>query len=210
MSRARTVADYAAAIRWFFDMAHKHTAHLRFFFELGQLRENPRSGWSIIGIAEKESVAAHTARTALIAYVLAHLEGASSPEHVGMMALVHDVTECRSGDLHKIAQRYVSIDEDAIARDQFLPLGTAGEAMQDLWTEYHQRETQESRIVKDADLLEVALTAKEYVARGYADADDWYRNAGKGLTTEAAKALWRTLGTEPPASWWRGLKRLEP
>lgn len=181
---------------------------VKFFFELGQLRENPRSGWGIIGVSEKESVAAHTARAAIIAYVIALSEGVSEPERIAMMALLHDVTECRSGDLHKVAQRYVAIDEEAIARDQFGPLGAIGKTMHALWSEYHDRGTPASRIVKDADLLEVALTAKEYQARGYIDADDWYRNAEKGLSTETAKALWRTLGVSSPSSWWRGLKRI--
>lgn len=182
-------------------------AYLSFLFELAQLREIPRSGWSIIGVSEKETVAAHSLRTAVIAYMLAHEEHDPSPERVGMMALLHDVTECRSQDLHKIAQRYVTVDEEAIARDQFMPLGDVGSHMQDLWSEYHDRKTLASRIVKDADRLEVAMTAREYMTRGYPAAEDWYHNAGRSLDTKTAQELWILLGTLDPDQWWRGLKK---
>ena len=181
---------------------------LNFFFELRQLREAPRSGWQIIGVPDAESVAEHSARTAQIAYVLALLEGHLHPEHVATMALFHDVAECRTGDLHKIAQRYVGVDERAVVEGMTEHLGKVGESIRELWYEAEERVSPASLIAKDADLLDVALSAREYMSQGFKEAEDWYVNAGNMLKTENAKRLWVSLGTADPNAWWRGLKKL--
>ena len=184
------------------------TAILNFFFELRQLREAPRSGWQIIGVPDPESVAEHSARVAQIAYVLAHLEAHSHPEHVAVIALFHDLAECRVSDLHKIAQRYVEVDERRALLDMTKELGEFGGSIRELWEEYDARETTASFIAKDADLLEVALTAREYMSLGFTGAEDWYKNAGRGITTEHGKRLWTELRDADPNHWWKGLKKL--
>lgn len=181
---------------------------LNFFFELRQLREQPRSGWQILGIPNAESVAEHSARTAQIAYVLAILESHPNPEHVATMALFHDIGECRIGDLHKIAQRYVNADEHAAVVGMTEKLGVSGEHVLALWEEMEAKDTDASKIAKDADCLEVSLTGKEYMAQGFDAAGDWYENAGRRLTTDSAKRLWEALRDADPNDWWRGLKKL--
>lgn len=179
---------------------------LNFFFELRQLREQPRSGWQILGIPNAESVAEHSARTAQIAYVLAILESHPNPEHVATMALFHDIAECRVGDLHKIAQRYVKADEHSAMMGMTEKLGKPGECVRALWEEMEAKGTPAAKIAKDADCLEVALSGKEYMAQGFKEAIDWYENAGRILTTESAKHLWEDLGDADPNDWWKGLK----
>ncbi len=179
---------------------------LNFFFELRQLREQPRSGWQILGIPNAESVAEHSARTAQIAYVLALLESHSNPEHVATMALFHDIAECRVGDLHKIAQRYVNADEHAAVVGMTENLGKPGERVRTLWEEMEARASDAAKIAKDADCLEVALAGREYHEQGFGAALDWYENAGRILTTGSAKRLWEELRDADPNDWWKGLK----
>jgi putative hydrolase of HD superfamily len=181
---------------------------LNFFFELRQLREQPRSGWQILGVPNAESVAEHSARTAQIAYVLAILESHPNPEHVAVMALFHDIAECRVGDLHKIAQRYVKVDEHSAVIGMTEKLGKSGNKLLALWEEMEARSTDAAKIAKDADCLEVSLTGKEYMAQGFDAASDWYENSGKILVTKSAKHLWQELRTADPNDWWKGLKKL--
>lgn len=181
---------------------------LNFFFELRQLREQPRSGWQILGISNAESVAEHSARTAQIAYILAILEEHPNPEHVATMALFHDIGECRIGDLHKIAQRYVNADEHAAVVGMTEKIGKPGECVLSLWEEMEARTSDAAKIAKDADCLEVALTGREYHEQGFAAAIDWYENAGRILATDSAQRLWKELRTADPNDWWKGLKKL--
>jgi putative hydrolase of HD superfamily len=180
---------------------------MRFLYELGQLKHVPRSGWGLLGVTLPESVAEHTARTAQVAYVLAILEKNAEPERVATMALFHDIAECRVTDLHKVAQRYVRSDEQSAVRGMMSSLGTPGKKIEKLWNEMHAKKTSSARIAKDADLLEVALSAREYETMGYADARDWYQNAGRSLHSESAKELWTLMGSADPNAWWKGLKK---
>ena len=83
---------------------------VKFLYELGQLKRVKRSGWWIAGIENPESVAEHSFRTAVIAFILAQLEGVD-PEKATVMALFHDMSEARTNDLHRIARRYVGWEE---------------------------------------------------------------------------------------------------
>lgn len=180
---------------------------LNFFFELRQLREAPRSGWQIIGVPDAESVAEHSARAAQIAYVLALLEAHPSPEYVATMTLFHDMAECRTGDLHKIAQRYVDVDERSVVEGMTESLSSVGESVRALWFEAEERNSPAALIAKDADLLDVAVSAREYMASGFKEAEDWYNNAGNMLQTEQGKRLWKELREADPNAWWKGLKK---
>jgi putative hydrolases of HD superfamily len=74
--------------------------------ELGQLRLLPRTGWVRAGVERPESIADHSMRTAMLAWMLAGLEG-DSQERAAALALFHDSQETRTSDLDHLAQRYV-------------------------------------------------------------------------------------------------------
>ena len=59
---------------------------LDFVAEAGMLKNVSRSGWSVLGIKNMESVAEHSFRCAIIGYLLAHMEDASV-DKVVLMAL---------------------------------------------------------------------------------------------------------------------------
>ena len=73
---------------------------------------------------------------------------------------------------HKVGRRYVQSDEEQAVLDQTAPLGEVG-----------------GKIAKDADLLEQAFAAKEYMEAGHAAANDWIINIRKVLYTKSAKQL---------------------
>lgn len=91
-----------------------------FFFEAGELKRVKRSGWWTAGIKDPESVAEHSYRTAIIAFVLAKMEGLDANK-LCTAALFHDLREARLLDRHKISQKYLDTPhevEDKIILEQ--------------------------------------------------------------------------------------------
>ena len=187
----------------------KETHIANFIFEMRQLREVKRSGWQLLGIPNKESVAEHSLRAAQIGFFLAHMEGGVDPLRVATMLVFHDIGEARIGDIHKVANRYISGKKEGEAvADQVAPLGGAGESIQKLWDEVEEKNTPEGIIAKDADYLEAAFTAREYQVQGHTYAIDWIKNVDKALRTASAKKLLIALQATDPHEWWQGLKRM--
>ena len=49
---------------------------VKFAYETGQLKRLPRAGWLLAGVRDPESVAEHSFRVGVLAYIIAALEGA--------------------------------------------------------------------------------------------------------------------------------------
>lgn len=182
---------------------------LKFFFEMGQLSRVKREGWRLLGMETPESIADHSLRAAQIGWVLAKLEGYKDPNEVAAMLVFHDIGETRIGDIHKLANRYVTADETTAVREQVSRLGTAGDQILDLWHQIEDKSTEAGIIAKDADLLELAVRAREYMERGYADASEWFEAARQRLKTKSAKELLEQLPNVSSSSWWHGLKKID-
>src|SRR5262245_57028480 len=77
----------------------------RFLHRAGRLKATPRTGWIDRGVpvGEAESVADHSFRVALLAWLAAHLAAADDPaldvDRVLALALIHDLAEALTGDL---------------------------------------------------------------------------------------------------------------
>lgn len=182
----------------------------KYLYEMGQLKRVKRSGWWMAGITDPESVAEHSFRTAILGYMLASLEGAD-PMKTAVMCLFHDTQEARVNDLHKVAQRYIDLDnsESLALSEQVerLPQGIAQDVLA-LMDDYERTESLEARIVHDADRLECLIQAREYQSQGYADVQEWIDGCRAGLKTEAARSLADACLQVEPSAWWQGLKNL--
>lgn len=177
-------------------------AVVRFIFEVGQLRQERRHGW--LRIQENpESVAEHTQRAACLGYLLACLEGFQDPNRVATMILFHDIHEVRTGDVDRVHKRYVRHDEEQAARDQSAALGDAGAAILDLWKQVDDQSTRAGEIAKDAEILEMAFTARELVVRGNQDAQCWIDSTTARLKTAAARQLLPLINSADPCQWWK-------
>ena len=95
---------------------------INFFFELGQLKKIQHQGWSLIGVKNYETVAEYNLRAVRIGYFLSKLEKYDSPERVVIMLLFHDLKECRIGDFHKVANRYVNVNREKVISEQLANL----------------------------------------------------------------------------------------
>ena len=179
------------------------------FFEWGHLRRIKHEGWRLVGVAAPESVADHSLRAAQIGFVLAHMEDYSNPYEVCAMLVFHDIAETRIGDIHKVANRYVDVNEEKSVQDQVSAIGKMGEVILDLWRQAELKSTTAGVIAKDADVLEQAFTAKEYIELGYERAHDWLEKINNLLRTKSAKKLMDKLHTSSSTAWWDGLKKID-
>jgi putative hydrolases of HD superfamily len=183
----------------------------KFFFEVGQLKRVKRTGWWTAGIKDPESVAEHSFRTIVIGKILAELENANSEKVVNML-MIHDIPEARINDLHKLGARY--IDHKNAGKMAFkeqlerLPKKIADE-FSVLYNEMEDKKTKEAIIAKDADFLECAIQAKEYLEQNYKDAENWIDNVEKGLKTKSAKEILKLVKKSGSNDWWYGLKHID-
>ncbi len=186
---------------------------VKFLSELGVSRRLQRSGPKVSGVKNSENVAEHVYRAAQIGYILAFLEGAD-PEKTAAMILFHDNGEIRVGDQHKVAKRYFNIEkaEEKAFKEQVKNLpDKLSQRITQLFNEFNRRKTKEAIVAKDADWLEAAITAKEYLERGYQGQIQWIKNVKKALNTDSAKQLLNLIVQENDFInvWWKKLKKLE-
>ncbi|MFD8375299.1 HD family hydrolase [Streptomyces sp. NPDC059688] len=167
------------------------TAVARFLYEAGTLKNTRRSGWWMAGVKDPESVADHSWRTALIASIIAQLEGAD-PARAAFLAVWHDSQETRTGDVNHLGRRYTQGEADPrdITEDQVagMPEGLA-HAIRALVGEYEAKESPEAVCARDADKLECMIQGLEYRAQGYADVQRWIDNSRGRITTKSGQAL---------------------
>ena len=156
-----------------------------------------------IHVDNTESVAEHVQRAAIIGYLLAVREGHPNPDHVTTLIVFHDMHEARIGDIDLVQKRYLKVDAQAALADQLEGLGSAGAAILDMWLEVEKGETSAGKIAKDADTLEMALTAREFELKGHPDARQWIVAARLRMQTESGKALLAIVENADPSEWWK-------
>lgn len=181
-----------------------------YIFELGVLKKFRHSGTKMAGVVNPDSIAEHAYRTAVIGYILAEMEKAN-PEKTALICLLHDNAEARITDLHKVARRYIdsSKAEMKAYEEQTASLGDIGKKFLGLFKEYEHAKTREGVIARDADMLETAFQAKEYLDQGYKACQDWIRNVEKCVKTKSAKKLLKEMKKVEFTDWWRGLKNMD-
>ncbi len=129
-------------------------------FESGALKLVPRSGWLKVGVENPESVAEHSFRTALVAFFLSIMEGFNFSKacEIAFLALIHDLHETRTLDLHKLARRYIKLNAEDVFEEQLKNFPE--EVRESILKLKENRDIVE--IVEDADKIELYLQAKEY------------------------------------------------
>ncbi len=180
-----------------------------FIFELSVLKKLPRSGSFIAGVARPDTVGEHVFRASEIAYILAEIEGGNG-EHSSFLAMIHDNGEARIGDHHRIMNAYFDAG-DAEMRAFFdqtkcLP-EKIGEKFRKGFEEFEEQKTTEAQCAKDADYLELAFQAKEFLEQGFTGKQNWLDNIEGHLTTESAQKLFSTLQEKSANDWWKNLKK---
>jgi putative hydrolase of HD superfamily len=172
----------------------------KMLFEVGMLANTPRSGFPFLGTG-KQSVAEHLHRSAMIGMTLGLLDGTVDVGKLTQMCLLHDITEARTSDLNYTHQRYVTVDEPKAlaAMTEALPFK---QYWHDLLKEYHERQTREAILAKEADNLELLLSAKEQADLGNPRASAWIAPTILRLKTDLGKQLAEKILTTRHDAWW--------
>ena len=183
---------------------------VNYFFEINNLKRIKRSGSWIAGIKDPDTIAEHVFRTAQIGYVIAELEKVDSNK-VLLMCLFHDNAEVRIGDHHKIMARYIDTKkaEKQAFKDQVQNLPELiGSKIENTFCEFNKKESKEAIVAKDADLLELAMQAKEYLELGYQGKQNWLDNIKLAIQTKTGKEMFEAIEKGSMTDWWQGLKKL--
>jgi len=164
-----------------------------FFHEIGKLKRKPRRGWVINDIRDPESIAEHTFRAAIMAWILGKKKGLNI-EKILKMALIHDLCEIYAGDttpydsvlpksrkkraeLMKTWPRFSDSEKKKIAQEKYKKEKKAIEKLtsklspslrkeiQNLWLDYEKGLTPEGRFFRQTDRIESFLQDMEYWRR---------------------------------------------
>lgn len=143
------------------------TAVLQFLLHTNQLKRTARTGWGQRGVPQVESVAAHSYGVITIALTVARL--IEEPVNIGrllVMAALHDLPEGLTSDIPTPAWRFLPANiKESVERgamNQITADVPFGADIMAIWEELQQAETAESRLVHDADKLDMYLQAWQY------------------------------------------------
>jgi putative hydrolase of HD superfamily len=139
---------------------------VRFFVRSGRLKAELRRGWvKKLGMANPESVADHSYRTALMAMVISDSRGLDTGKAM-RLALLHDLPEAVVGDAmpeERSGRRKTALETKAMVELlNDLPPGERALYLQ-AWLEFVDGKSAESKLVRQLDKLEMAIQAWEYV-----------------------------------------------
>jgi len=165
---------------------------IKFFSEVGKLKTMARQGWVIRGVKNPESIAEHTFRAAIMAWVLADKKKYKlNLGKVIKMALIHDLCEVYAGDttpydsilpknkkkrqeLLKTWPRFSEKEKIKLAEAKYRK-ENAGldklindlplklkQEIKSLWLDYERGSSPEGRFFRHADRIETFLQAAEY------------------------------------------------
>jgi putative hydrolase of HD superfamily len=185
-------------------LAGEHGATVAFAIEVGHLKRTSRAGWLIAGVSQPESVAEHSYRVGIIAYILALMEGAD-PHRAATLGLFHDVPECRLSDLTSVGKRFVQPPPaEHVIAEQTAKMPTALAApIRELIGEFEGRRTPEALCAADADKLECLLQAREYQAQGNKLVQPLVDTMLAAVRTNSGHQLAETAARVSVDEWWR-------
>jgi len=120
------------------------------------LKDVTRAGWIRAGVANPESVAAHSWGMALLATQLCPDE--LDLQRVLELCILHDIAEVRVGDITP----HDDIHPDEKHRLETQAIHEMGIQASEIFAEYESQSTPESRFVRYLDKLDMALQAEIY------------------------------------------------
>jgi putative hydrolase of HD superfamily len=155
--------------------------------ELQRLKRLDRTGWTLRGLPNgTESVASHSFGVGVTAMMLADEAQARGLEvdceRVLRMALLHDWSETRVGDMPRTATNYFGTDVRKAAETKAFAdivdgLGSSATAYKTLYEDYEQRNSIEARLVKAADVIDLLVQAYALERSGAKGLDEFWQVA---------------------------------
>jgi len=138
---------------------------LQFFLMSGRLKRERRRGWvKKLGMEHPESVADHSYRTAVMAMFVSDARGLDTGKAV-RLALLHDLPEALVGDAmpeERSGKRKTDLETKAMEEILSELPHRSRLLYREAWREYVEGKSEESRLVRQLDKLEMAIQAWEY------------------------------------------------
>jgi putative hydrolase of HD superfamily len=146
---------------------------IEFLKVVGKLKKVERTGWvTNVGIEKPESVADHIFRSTILAMIFSDIKKLNT-EKVMRMALVHDLSEALIGDWDTFAKKKLGLEklkqkeEEAMEKIFSLLPENLKEKYISVWKEFQEQKTEEAKLAKQIEKLEMAIQALEYEKEGY-------------------------------------------
>ncbi len=171
---------------------------LDFFKTAANLKKISRQGWiDKLSLDDPESVADHSYSMAVISMVISDLENYNS-EKIIKMVLLHDLAESKIGDY--TPEQLSKEKKNKLENNAFneiiknLPDLIKSQYLQ-IWQEYQENNSLESKIVHQIDKLEMALQAKIYEKDGYSQEklEVFFESAKTDITDSKLKELFTKI-----------------
>uniref|UniRef100_T1PDD0 5'-deoxynucleotidase HDDC2 n=1 Tax=Musca domestica TaxID=7370 RepID=T1PDD0_MUSDO len=140
---------------------------IQFMELIGNLKHTKRTGWVLRDVNDCESISGHMYRMSILTFLLDGTEGLNQIRCMEL-ALVHDLAESLVGDITPfcgISKEEKKAMELKAMEDICKLIEPRGKRMMELFEEYEQGESAESRFVKDLDRLDMVMQAFEYEKR---------------------------------------------
>jgi len=140
---------------------------LEFLLLANRLKTTPRTGWAVRGVANCESVADHSFGVALTALTLSEMVPQDLDRgKIVIMAILHDLAESVTGDLSlggsRLLPKGAKAEAEVRAMDEALDGLDFAAGWLDTWREFEDLASDEARIVRDADRVDLLTQALVY------------------------------------------------
>ena len=171
---------------------------LDFFKIAANLKKINRQGWiDKLTLDNPESVADHSYSMAVMSMVISDLENYDT-EKILKMVLLHDLTESKIGDY--TPEQISNEKKNKLENNAFdeiiknLPDLIKSQYLQ-IWQEYQENTSLESKIVHQIDRLEMALQAKIYQKDGHSQEklESFFESAKADITDPKLKELFTKI-----------------
>jgi len=171
---------------------------LDFFKTAANLKKISRQGWiNKLSLDNPESVADHSYSMAVMSMVISDLENYNS-EKILKMVLLHDLAESKIGDY--TPEQLSNEKKSKLENNAFdeiienLPDLIKSQYLQ-IWQEYQENTSPESKIVHQIDRLEMVLQAKIYQKDGHSqeDLESFFESAKTDITDPKLKELFTKI-----------------
>ncbi len=171
---------------------------LNFLKTAANLKKIPRRGWiNKLSMVDPESVADHSYSMAVMGMIISDLQNFNS-EKILKMILLHDLAESKIGD--HTPKELPGKEKNRLENNAFqeivksLPDSIKSQYLQ-IWREYQENNSPESKIIHQIDKLEMALQAKIYQNEGRSkkNLEPFFESAKTCITDPKLKELFAKI-----------------
>ena len=180
-----------------------------FIYEAANVKRMLRTGWQRLGDNE-EGVGEHSFMTAVIAYLLAREineqqndDRKVAMEKIFLMSIFHDFHEGRTGEMDKMAKRYMTRHEDKANEDIFRGFD---DALLDLLNEYEARQTLEAQIVYEANVIAFGVECRILMEKGNTHAKEWMDANSLRVRLPESVDLMTAIAQTDSQNWWKNIR----